>query len=332
MMVRSTDGGRSWSEFGGAGRPLTDDLEGVGTAWHDGTIHVLHQISEATVHHAFATPDAPGDAEGWVLRDRTVAEHSEPPTQVAALTARDDGSLVAVYGDSTGLLHRVRSVDGAWGDEGRVPVAGEGVASGVMAALGDDGDVHLAYTVTAPGGGSRDVRHRILRTDGTFGPERRLAGGIDTADDAVGAVAPLGRVAGTGTMVVAYRLADGALMERRVRADGSVSAPIRVTERRVVQSAADSEQVGADLVVHDGIPHLVFIDEDTRDLWYTRSPAPGSWTPAEAVVEGVDAEWVRGRVIDDADGRPVYGIVYDAGSGGGSGMNRFVALPLDAGG
>jgi len=78
--------------------------------------------------------------------------------------------------------------------------------------------------------------------------------------------------------------------------------------------------------------HVVFIDEETRDLLHTSSPVPGKWTPARPVVEGVDAQWVRGRVVRDASGAAVYGLVYDAGSNGGSGMNRYGVIALDGSG
>jgi hypothetical protein len=50
------------------------------------------------------------------------------------------------------------------------------------------------------------------------------------------------------------------------------------------------------------------------------------------VVEGIDAQWVRGRVVLDASGSPVYGFVYDAGSNGGSGMNRYGVIDLESSG
>lgn len=326
MMVASDDDGASWRELDGSNRPLTDDLEGFGTAPVGDTVYLLHQISEATVLHAFDMR-----SERWVVRDEPVATHTEPPTQVAALVARSDGSLVAAYGDSLGLQWRVRSPAGRWGPEARIPVAGGGIASGIMAVRAADDVVHLAYSVTARDGSSRSVWHRTLAPDGTFGDATRLGDGIGTDDDEIGPLLPMGWAQGPNTVVVAWRGGDGMLRERRIRDDGSVSAEVRVAPRLVVQSGADSEQVGADLVVHDGVVHIVFIDDETRDLWHTRSPAPGTWRGARPVVQGVEAQWVRGRVVETAAGDAVYGLVYDAGSDGGSGMNRYVALPLDGG-
>jgi len=340
MMVASTDHGDSWVEVDGANRPVTDDLEGFATAWHDGVIYLLHQISRATYLHAFDTRATPAEATGdpgaagvasgrWVIRDELVSEHSKPPVQVASLVARSDGSLVAVYGDSLGLRYRVRSPEEGWEPEGMVEVADGALASGVMTVGLADDVIHMAYTATSPDGSARSVRHRTLTPSGSLTAATRLGEGVGTAEEEIGALLPLGWVPNSNTVVVAWRRADGTLWERRIRDNGSVSAPVVITSRPVVQSGADSDQVGADLVVHDGVVHVVFIDEETRDLWHTSSPAPGMWTPARPVVEGIDAQWVRGRIVRDASGAAVYGFVYDAGSNGGSGMNRFGVIAFD---
>jgi hypothetical protein len=143
MTVKSGDFGESWMEIGGANRPLTDDLEGFATAMHGGREYMLHQISDATYLHAFATTDAASGADTWVIRDELVAEHSEPPTQVAALVADANGGLTAFYGDSLGLRFRMRSPAGEWGAEGRIDGPEGTVASGVMAARGADGRIHV---------------------------------------------------------------------------------------------------------------------------------------------------------------------------------------------
>jgi len=343
MMVASTDHGENWAEVDGANRPTTDDLEGFATAWHDGVIYLLHQISEATYLHAFDTRATPADAAGnlvatgvasgrWVIRDELVSVHSKPPVQVASLVARSDGSLVAVYGDSQGLRRRVRNSEEGWGPEGIVEVADGALASGVMAVGLADDVIHMAYTATSPDGSARSVRHRTLAPGGSLTAATRVGEGVGTTEEEIGALLPLGWVSATNTVVVAWRRGDGVLWERRIQANGSVSAPVRITSRPVVQSGADSDQVGADLVVHEGVAHVVFIDEETRDIWHTSSPAPGIWTPARPVIEGINAQWVRGRVVRDATGAEVYGLVYDAGSNGGSGMNRYAVITLEANG
>jgi hypothetical protein len=340
MMVASTDHGTSWTEVDGTNRPVTDDLEGFATAWHDGVVYLLHQISEATYLHAFDTRVGPAEVAGnpgtsgvpsgrWVIRDELVSEHGEPPIQVAALVARSDGSLVAAYGDSDGLRYRVRRPEGRWEPEGRIEVADGGLASGVMAVRTADDVVHLSYTVTSPDGSTRSVWHRTLTPAERPTAATRLDDEVGTAEEEIGAVLPMGWLSAADMVVVAWRRADGTLWERRIQANGTVTSPVRISPRPVVQSGADSDQVGADLVVHDGVVHVVFIDEESGDLWHTSSPAPGAWTPARPVIRAIDAQWVRGRIVRDGSGSAVYGIVYDAGSDGGSGMNRYATIALE---
>ncbi len=333
MTVRSEDFGASWAEVGGTDRPVTDDLEGFATAMHDRRVYMLHQVSEATYLHAFATTDAASDPDSWVIQDELVAEHSEPPTQVAALVAHPDGALTAFYGDSLGLRYRTREVDGSWGDEGRIDGPEGTVASGVMAARGSDGRIHLAYT--SGDAQRRDVWYRALSAAGVLGQPVRVATGVGVTDDDIGAVAPLVHLPEPGLTVVPYRLDDGYLYARIARPDGTLTPQTRVTDRPVVQNGSDSEQVGADAVGFEGRVILAVIDEETRDLRTVQGrPGPDGairWEPARPLVDDINAQWVRGRVIRDEAGAAVYGLVYDAGSDGGSGMNRFVVLPLDEG-
>jgi hypothetical protein len=324
MVVKSADGGRSWREVDGANRPATDDLEGFATDFADSRIHMLHQTSDAVVHHVFRTSDVASAADTWETRDEAVDNPGEPPTQVAAIVRRTDGSLVAVYGDSAGLRLRVR-VAGSWSDATIINRDGA-ILSGPQLAVGEGDVVHLAYT--GDDGRTGTVWLRSLAPDGTLAAERRIADGLGTADGDAGSVAPLTYLPGARLLVFVYRLADGSLMERRAGDDGTISPPAPVTTLRVAQNAVDSEQVGADAIADDETVHLLFIDETSRALYHTYSSAPGRWAPATPVVEDITAQWVRGARLVGADGAPVYGFVYDAGSDGGSGMNRYAEVPL----
>jgi hypothetical protein len=122
-------------------------------------------------------------------------------------------------------------------------------------------------------------------------------------------------------VAVLYRLDDGFLWERRASADGTLSEAARVSDRQVVTDAVDSQQPGADVVVEGGVLHVLFIDEETRSIFSTHNR--GGWQAPVQRVGGIDGGWVRGNVIAGRDGSRVYGFVYDAGSQGGAGMNRY---------
>lgn len=324
MTVKSSDGGQTWAEVDGANRPATGDLEGFASALHEDTLHMLHQIDEGVLYHAFRTSDHPTAPNTWSVRDDTVATPGEPPVQVASLTARADGSLVAVYGGPDKVRMSTRSPDGDWGTETVFDDDSPHPSSGPQTVLGNGNTVHVAYTDR---GGN--VWYRTVRPDGSLTPRVQVTSQIGTEETDVGSVLPLVFLHETNTVIVIYRRADGTLWERSIQDDGTLSAASRVTEDRVVQNAVDSDQVGADAIAAAGSVHVLFIAADSRHIHYTKRDATGSWSAPELVVDGVNAQWVRGLPIRrGAEAPSVYGFVYDAGSNGGSGMNMYAEHPL----
>jgi len=327
MTVASADGGETWREMDGVNRPATGDLEGFASAFHNGTIHMLHQIDEGVLYHAFRTTDAPATASAepdtWTVRDDTLATPGEPPVQVATLAARSDGSLVAVYGSPDGIRYTIRSAAGTWGEEVPIPTESGDPLSGPQAVRGGDDVVHLAYS-------RRDgtAWYRQIQPDGSLTPPQQVAANLGTTEADVGTVLPLVHLAETNTTMIVYRTDAGTLRARRAQ-DSTLSDPVQVTERTVVQNAVDSDQAGADAVSIGASVHVLFIEDGTGRLYYTRTTDDGSWTPATLQVDDVNAQWVRGQPVSHGAPSPVaYGFVYDAGSNGGSGMNVYDEVPV----
>lgn len=115
MVVKSTDGGRSWREVGGENRPATGDLESVDGQLVDGTIHMVHQVTGATLHHAFRTSDHPTHPDTWELTDE-LATRVIARVQMASTVVRSDGSMVIFHLGNT-IGYAVRSPTGEWSDE-----------------------------------------------------------------------------------------------------------------------------------------------------------------------------------------------------------------------
>lgn len=321
MMVKSTDGGRTWREVDGAHRPATGDLEGLGSVLVDGRIHVLHQVSNAVLYHAFDTADGADRPDRWVVRDERVAAPTQPPTQVADLAVRSDGSVVAVYGSADGIRIATRSPDGDWTEAHRIDGPGDAVPSGPTLLVDADDTAHLAYTA-----GGR-ARYRSMTPDGALSDAFALADDLADGGEDVGAILPLLDLPADGSVAVVYRAGDGRLYERRLAPGAGWSDPVAVSERRVVQNAVDSDQAGADAVAYGDTIHVLFIEAGTGRLFHA-SGRDGEWSDAAAVVTDANVQWVRGTILQSADGKASYGFVYDAGSNGGSGMNRFARVPL----
>lgn len=323
MVVKSTDEGRSWAEVDGAGRPATGDLESVDARLVDGTLHILHQITEATYYHAFATADHPAMPDRWLLTDE-LATSVIAVSQMATLEVRDDGSLVTVHlGDTLG--YNIRTPEGAWREQILIDPDSDTPLVGPQAVRGRDDAIHLAY-VRLDG----TVHHRRLLADGRLTPAIELAKGAGTREADYGAVLPLVYHTESDTVVIVYRLEDGHLWERRLSGNELSGEALRVTDRHVITDAADSQQPAADLVLDGSTLHALFIDPQTRSIHYTCRPLKdgSQWQPSRVVVDGILGSWVRGSIYTRQDGTRVYGFVYDAGSYGGAGMNRFAEVTV----
>lgn len=323
MVVKSNNYGLSWKEVDGTHRPETGDLEGFASRLVGDHIHMLHQTSDDVVYHVFNTVDHPDQPDRWAIRDEWLASPIEPPTQVADLAVRSDGSVVAVYGGADKLYYQIRSTAGSWSQASLIGAELDTGLSGPSLTIGPDDVVHLAYN-------AMDGRawYRQILTGGELTAPVEFADGLGTSGDDAGSILPLVYSEATSEVVLLYRLASGQLRERRVRADGQWSAPIQVRKRAVVQNAVDSEQTGADAIAYAATIQVLFIEAETGQLYHTSRQGQGDWSEPSLVISEHDVQWVRGALIKNADGRPCYGFVTDNGSDGGSGMNTYGEIPL----
>ncbi|MCL6250823.1 glycoside hydrolase [Altererythrobacter sp. KTW20L] len=323
MMMKSTDSGRSWREVDGANRPATGDLESVDGRLVGDTIHIVHQITQTVFHHAFRISDHPDQPDTWAIRDEVAAE-GEAHSQMATLVVRPDGSMVTVY-LADRLHYAVRSPDGHWAPGGEIDPGSAVRNAGPQAVLGRDGVVHLAY-FTADGA----IWYRRILPDGTLTPRQQLASGAGTEEAEYGAVLPLVYDGQNDVVHIVYRLADGTLWQRRVGGDNVAQAAVMVTERPVITHAVDSQQPAADLILDGDTAHVLFVEQSSRSIWSTRNDG-ARWQAPVLQVEGIAGSWVRGSIIRKPDGTRALAYVYDAGSEGGSGFNRYAEIPLDPG-
>jgi hypothetical protein len=139
-------------------------------------------------------------------------------------------------------------------------------------------------------------------------------------------VLPLIYIPESNTVVIMYRLASGRLWERRVVNDAPPTPAVRVTDRDVITDAVDSQQPGADAMLDGRTVHVLFIEPSSRSIFSTRDS--GSWEPSTLTVDKILGSWIRGNIYTRRDGARVYGYIYDAGSNGGAGMNRFGEIVL----
>ena len=320
MMVRSVDGGQTWSESNGDGRPKTDDLEAVDSRLVDDTIHIVHQVTDRVVYHAFYTSDHPDAPNTWGITDELVGE-VRAAAQMAAMEVRSDGSIVAAFLGQNRLYLSERPRDGRWSPQRPIDAEAPASHTGPQMVVDIHDIVHLAY-------GSTDGRvwYRRLTAEGELTTAMLVAQGTGTARRDWGAVLPLVYLPRRGVVAITYRLADGTLWQRRVNERGQLDTAALLVSTPVVTDAVDSQQVVADIIgTHDDTA-LLFVLEATGSIMGLL-PSDRA-TPPRSVITNIKGSWVRGNRIEGPDGVPVYGFVYDAGSLGGTGMNRYFEVHL----
>jgi hypothetical protein len=325
MAVKSVDGGSSWQEVDGANRPETGDLEGFGSVLIGDQIHMVHQTSDDVWYHLFRTSDHPEQPDTWAIQDELIASPEEPPTQVADIAVRSDGSVVVLYGGPHKIHFSIRSPAGTWSEETVIDAKYAPDLSGPALVLGRDDVVHLAYT-----GSDGSAWYRQLSPNNQLSERRIFAEGLGTGSEDIGSILPLVYLPESDTVSILYRLANGQLWERRVTGDGrDWSEPVVVTTQAVAQNTVDSDQTGADAITFGGAVHALFIDAASQRLFHTmREPNADTWTTPQPCGDDQPVQWSRGSVVKKADGTAAYGYVIDAGAFGGSGKNRYREWPL----
>ncbi|MCK4921865.1 MAG: hypothetical protein KAS71_12520, partial [Bacteroidales bacterium] len=325
MMLKSTDGGQSWFEVDPDNRPQISDLEGVGSVMSDdGIFHIIHQVSKAVYYHAFATSDHAENKDRWIVESHLITRHEEPPTQVADITIRPDGSLVAVFAAGNQLQYSIRKPNGTWSTavyfNQKDPVG----FTNPSVVCQSGGTVDIAYK-------SLDGKawYRQLLPDNSLTKPQLFAQNLGTSEDENIAILPLVYLPEKETIIAVFHHSDGYLYLSYRSKNNPWSEPARVSDRPVVTNAVDSEQVGADVVVWEDQIIISYISEEDRDIYLTLINDFNQIPDAKLIVSDIDGSWVRGNILHKQQSSPVYVIIYDAGSKGGSGYNKFISIELE---
>jgi hypothetical protein len=321
MMIKSTDNGRTWREIDGENRPGTNDLESVDSRLVGNTIHIIHQVTRSARYHSFRTSDHPTHPDTWAIRDE-VAGSVDAIAQTASMVVRSNGSIVAFYLGQEKIHYSIRSSEGTWSQVRTFDSELQPNQAGPQAVLGKNDIIHLAYY-----GIDGTIWYRRFLPNETLTPRQLLATGAGDSRAEYGAMLPLIYNPNKDEVVIIYRLATGNLWERRIVNDAPPTDAVMITDIKVVTDAVDSQQAGADATLEDETVHVLFIEESSRSIFSIHDN--GGWQNAKPQVENILGSWVRGNVYTRKDGLEVYGYVYDAGSYGGAGMNRFGELVLN---
>lgn len=321
MMIKSTDNGRTWREIDGENRPSTNDLESVDSRLVGNTIHIIHQVTRSARYHTFRTSDHPTHPDTWAIRDE-VAGSVDAIAQTASMVVRSDGSIVAFYLGQEKIHYSIRSSEGTWSQVRTLDSKLPPNQAGPQAVLGKNDIIHLAYY-----GIDGTIWYRRFLPNETLTPRQLLATGAGNSRAEYGAVLPLLYNPNKDEVVIIFRLSTGNLWERRIVNNNPPTDAVMVTDLKVVTDAVDSQQAGADAILVGETVNVLFIEESSRSILSIHDD--GGWQHAKPQVVNILGSWVRGNFYTRKDGVRIYGYIYDAGSDGGAGMNRFGELVLN---
>lgn len=323
MMVKSVDGGKSWFEVDAEHRPGADDLEGVGSFYDDhGIIHIVHQTSDTVFYHAFATSDHTSQPDRWITDSQVIDRPEEPPVQVADITMRPDGSLVAAYAAGRRIRLAVHEPEGGW--KAPVAIQPDNLRDMTNPSLlcRPDGIVEL---ITKSSDGS--AWNQQLLPNNALTPAIPFAEGLGMREDEAMSILPPVYVSEEDRLVVIFRSSDAYLYKCEKVDNQKWSSPVRVSHHPVVTNAVDSDQTGADAIAFGNDIWICYIDENNRDLYLSKITSESPEPLIQRIVCDIDGSWVRGQLLKKQSDSPTYGIIYDAGSKGGSGYNKFLSIP-----
>lgn len=312
LMVKSPDNGRTWVEVDPDNRPPARDLEAVDARLAGSTIHIVHQESDVW-YHEFATSEAGSTADRWLIQSEWIAKPAKPPVQSVAIERRSNGDLIALHGDGPGITIRQRTAAGTWKKLHHIDRLPR--LNGLQALIDRKDRLHFLYTSS-----NGTAWTQVLDPENRLQPALLISDNLGQSEADVGSVLPPVLFNEGRTIVFCFREKDGRLYERRLNlAIGEMTPKIAVTEQPVVQNAVDSDQAGASLVAVGDQLGVLFIEDSSRDLFFTASRPNGTWTQPQMLMEGIDGCWIR--ALPAQDGRIAYAV--DAGSKGGAGRNRF---------
>lgn len=331
-MFKSTDGGDTWTEMDGAGRPSQVDLESADIAQEGDTLHVLVQGNTDVYYHRFYTSDHATLADTWdnTIVDEAVATSLTVNDQTAAIEYRDNTSpstLVAFYqhagSGNERIYYKIRSTGGSWGSENNLDSEASKDVTWVTVVKGASNLIHIAYLVNTDG----YAYHRSLNTSDTLSGRELVHNdcGTGTSDQKKLPVPVYFDDGGDEKiMIFVHDESDSYLYSSIVTNDGTPASVVQATSNTVNYNTGNqSLQVPAATGANGTSVYLVYGALSDGDI-YLAEYTGGSWQGSDVKQQTATAEAdsIMGAVFTHNSGNGgnvVIGYVWTDDDDGGNG-------------
>ena len=344
IMMKSSDGGDTWTGQDIANGPTHGDMEGYDGVLENDRIYMAHQESGDDVeYHVFRVSTHSTNPDTWETIDTdiatAVAMNSNP--QTVAIVRRSDGDRVLFYVRDNGTIdsayYKIEEGSG-WGSEQTLDAEASHFCKGIVAVLGASDKIHIFYRMvqdTVAG----EIYHRSLDSSNTLSGRESIDDTGSSEGSRFQFATPPVYWDDSGDekiMCVYFDDNDAYLKSVVVTNDGTPESPKTVSGTTVLEDAGSSaDHVHAFSGNNGSTVYVVYADATTQDLWYDYSTNDGGWTTDTEILDGIEIDYgPRGQYFQHSSGNgsaQVLGYIYDSDSNGGTGRIWYNEYVLSAG-
>lgn len=327
IMIKSTDGGKSWVEVNGANRPANGDMEAIDMV-QDGTeLHMVHKESGGDFwYHSFRTSDHSTNPDTWNVRDSNI-DLGTSTNYSMAIALRTNGQIIAVYrrtNTNQRIYYRIRT-SGVWGSE--VPIDEETGKNftGCRIVRGASDLMHIFYTNYTDG----IVYYRNLNSSDVLSGRTAIYSNTALADQEATTPAVYWDDGGTSKVMILIRDRTDNFLRSITVTGTTPGSSKQVSSETVLADPGNtgSSQPTADLVVDTNTKtlHTIYSRLATSTMATVENTNDGTWGTVLQVANR-RAHWIRGNVITHSGangGARVYAYLVDRESDGNTGFIWF---------
>ncbi|MGW8177849.1 MAG: hypothetical protein ACWGQW_03530 [bacterium] len=315
VMLKSTDGGKSWAEIDGSNRPSTTDFE-AGEAVLDGDeIHIVQHKGSSVVYHKFRVSTHSTNPDTWEVTDETVISGISETDQAASLAVLSSGDVWCFYRRTVSSYEQIKYKrrNGSWGSENDLDTEASTNFSWVTCVVGASDKTHIFYQDQTNGIGY----HRSLTDGGSLSSRESISSTLGTIDNKSKSILkPVYWDDGGDEkiMVVYWDDSDDKLHSRIITNDGSPGSASTVTDAIVANGYGGSRMPAAATAQDNDQIYIIYSDESTLDMWYTESEAGGSWSTDIELEDGTRAYFESASIFTHKSangGQPVIGWIVE---------------------
>jgi hypothetical protein len=314
MMLKSTDGGKSWVPVDNATAMTDNDMESWSMSYDDTNkiIHCVH-VSGDVNYYQFATEDyAVGvDQDTWLTGRFSTLETAIGATNQSCECIIRGTNVYAFYPDlsTTEQIFWKKKADlttGTWGSRTSIDTTGGTTDfSGIAAVLGPNSDkIHCFYNDLT----NFTLYYVTLNTSDALGTRQTVETDMPSNNDSQhGTTNAIAWYNGTTekAMIGYTDETNGYLFTVIVENDGTPNTRQNASNSVAVLTdpvGLNSRQPVAFLARNGNTVYTIYADDATEDIWLNSNSDGGGWGTPTEIVDGVSCHQVRGHVFRHSSG------------------------------